>query len=196
MSKTALVITASVQQESSVTRQRVKELLQQLVHNGQVDKVIERDLSNNELELIAAAHVGAYYTPPAQRSDAQKRILAQSDVLLAELKQADILILGSPMYNFTVPASLKAWIDLVCRVGESFRYTEHGPEGLLKLATAYLVVATGGTTVNSQIDFLVPYLTQIAKFIGAKEVKVIAADKTNQQREQAVTVAQQRIAAL
>ena len=192
MKNTALVINASVQTaENSVSRRLVADLVERL----DFDTVIERDLSRNEAELITASHVGAYYTDRQERSEEQQAILAQSDALLAELKQANVLVIGAPMYNFSVPASLKAWIDLVCRVGETFRYTETGPQALLTIDTAYLVVATGGTPVGSEADFLVPYLEHVARFLGAKKVEVIAADRVNMDPEEAVLKAQARIAA-
>lgn len=196
MSKNLLSITASVNQENSVSRQLVDELIQHLVQKQNVDTVIERDLSANNVELLTASHVGAFYTAPGERTAEQKALLEQSDILLGELKQADILVMGTPMYNFSVPAVLKAWIDLVCRVGESFRYTEHGPEGLLSIDKAYLVVATGGAPVNSQVDFVVPYLKQVLSFIGVKDVEVIAADRTNIQHDQAMSEARKSIAGL
>ncbi len=192
MSKTALILNASVQAEQhSVSRKLVSELVAQL----DLDAVIERDLSRNETPLITAELVGAYYTSPDQRDAGQHALLAQSDQLLNELKQANVLIIGTPMYNFSVPASLKAWIDLVCRVGETFRYTEQGPQALLDIETAYLVVATGGTQVGGQADFLVPYLTHVAQFLGARQVEVIAADQMNVDSADALASARKKIAA-
>lgn len=195
MNKSVLTITASVNKEGSISRQLVQELIDHLVETSKVDTVIERDLSANNLELLTASHVGAFYTPEEERTEQDKLLLAQSDVLLGELKQSNILVIGTPMYNFSVPAVLKAWIDLVCRVGESFRYTDNGPEGLLNIDKAYLVVATGGAPVNSAMDFVVPYLKQVMAFIGVKEVEVIAADRTSQQRDLAIAEARNKIAA-
>lgn len=196
MGNTALVVTASVQQEKSVTRMLVNDLIRHLTAKGEIDTVIERDLSDNQTQLITGAHVGAFYTPPAERNDAQNALLTQSDQYLNELKQAQVLIIGSPMYNFSVPGVLKAWIDQICRVGETFKYTPSGPVGLLNIETAYLVVATGGSAVNSDLDFLVPYLTRIAHFIGVKNVKVVAADKMNRDREAGLALARAQVAAM
>ncbi len=195
MNNTVLTVTASVQHDDSVSRQLVAELLEQLASDKDIDTIIERDLSANDLELLTAEHVGAFYTPESDRSEAQNKRLQQSDVLIGELKQAKTLIIGTPMYNFSVPAVLKAWIDLICRVGETFRYTENGPKGLLDIDTAYLVVATGGAPVNSPVDFVVPYLKQVMSFIGVKNVKVIAADKINQQKDAAIADAREQIKA-
>ena len=85
---------------------------------------------------------------------------------------------------------------MICRVGETFRYTENGPEGLLDIDTMYLVVATGGAPVGSAVDFVVPYMKQIASFIGIKNVEVVAADATNANRDAAIEKARARIAEL
>ncbi len=196
MSKSILAITASVQHEESISRELVADLIAQISSVDGIDTLIERDLSNNEMELVTQSHVAAYYTSPAERTPNQRQLLEQSDTLLAELKSVDTLIIGAPMYNFSVPAVLKAWIDLVCRVGESFKYGAGGPVGLLNIDVAYVVVATGGTPVGGPADFLTPYLSQVAKFIGAKRVEVIAADKTNKDRQLALEAARGLIAKL
>lgn len=123
-------------------------------------------------------------------------MLQQSDQLVSELKHAKTLIVATPMYNFGVPASLKAWIDLVCRVGETFHYTENGPVGLSGVQTLYIVAATGGVPVDSPADFLVPYLRQFARFIGVQTVQVIAADRVNAQRDAALAAARDQIASI
>ncbi|MEM9428372.1 MAG: NAD(P)H-dependent oxidoreductase [Pseudomonadota bacterium] len=99
-----------------------------------------------------------------------------SAALIAELKAHDTLIVATPMYNFGVPATLKAWIDLVARAGETFRYTEAGPVGLLEGKTAYVIVTTGGTPAEGDWDFTTPYLRHVLGFLGITDVHVIAAD--------------------
>ena len=117
--------------------------------------------------------------------------------LVKELKEANALVVSTPMYNFSIPASLKAWIDMVCRAGETFRYTENGPEGLLtNIDTMYLIVATGGAPVGSPVDFVVPYMKQIASFLGIKNVEVIAADRMNVDADASLAKAREEIAAL
>lgn len=195
MSKSILSITASVQSEGSLSRQLTAELIEHLTAVGEVEKVVERDLSDNTMDLLTAEHVGAFFTPAEDRSEEQRKLLQQSEALVDELLDADTLIIGTPMYNFSVPAVLKAWIDMICRVGRTFKYTEQGPVGLSTIDTAYIVVATGGSPIGSEIDFVVPYLTQVAKFIGVKEVKVIAADKVNQDRDAGIANAREAIKA-
>ncbi|KZZ54304.1 FMN-dependent NADH-azoreductase, partial [Oleiphilus sp. HI0122] len=158
MSLNILSLSASVQGDQSTSRMLANELITKLTEKAGAAKVSERDVSNNDIALVTGAHVGAFYTPAEERSDEQNALLEQSDALLAELKEANTLVVATPMYNFGIPASLKAWVDMICRVGETFRYTENGPEGLLNIDTMYLVVATGGAPVGSAVDFVVPYM--------------------------------------
>jgi len=90
---------------------------------------------------------------------------------------ADVLVIGVPIYNFGIPAALKAWVDMVARARLTFRYTEQGPEGLLRVKRAYLVVASGGTAAGSAVDFATGYLRHVLGFLGIDDVEIIAADR-------------------
>lgn len=166
---TLLKINASARKQASLSRQVTQYITEAL----EADQTIERDLAETELEMVTEEHINAYYTKPDERSEAQKNRLALSDQLIGELKSANQLVIGSPMYNFSIPASLKAWVDLVCRVGETFRYGNNGPEGLLHIERAFVVVATGGTPIDSPADFVSPYLTQVCRFIGIDHIHII-----------------------
>lgn len=110
------------------------------------------------------------------RTEQQAQLAAIADALIDELQSADTLVISSPIYNFGVPASVKAWADLVARAGTTFKYTETGPVGLLEGKKAYITVASGGTPVGGEMDFMTSWLTFFLGFLGIKEVKVIAAD--------------------
>ena len=196
MALNILSVSASVQGEQSTSRRLADELIKGLSDKAGGADVRQRDVSANDIEYVTGAHVGAFYTPAEERNDEQNVLLSQSDALLEELKTANTLIVATPMYNFGIPASLKAWIDLICRVGETFRYTENGPEGLLDIDTMYLVVATGGAPVGSAVDFVVPYMKQVAGFIGIKNVEVISADGMNVDAEASFAKARGEVAAL
>ncbi len=142
--------------------------------------------------VVDEVTVGAYFTPPDQRDPAQEAALSTSDELVAEVVAADVLVLGVPMYNFTVPAVLKAYFDLVARVGLTFRYSEQGPVGLLEGKSAYVVVTTGGTEVGSAVDFTTGYVRQFLGFLGITDVHVVVADRL-QVDESRVEAARQRI---
>ena len=188
---TILRIDASMRQTGSVSRQLTDQLIAAMLDS----EVITRDLSINGVPPINEDWIGANFTPPADRSAAQKDLLALSDTLISEIMHSDTLVFGMPIYNFGIPAALKAWVDQISRVGITFNYTEAGPKGLLEGKKAIIVAASGGTTVDSDIDFATPYLRHLLGFIGIFDVEVIAADSlmANPDRLQA---AQQRIAAL
>ncbi|KPB01726.1 FMN-dependent NADH-azoreductase [Ahrensia marina] len=171
---TLLSIQSSARHENSHSRDLSKELIAKLNKQGEFD-VKERDLAET-IPHISEKWLGANWTPKDDRNDEQKAHLALSDTLIEQLKAADVLVFGAPIYNFSVPAALKAWIDMVCRAGDTFRYTENGPEGLLKGKKAYIVIASGGVPVDSAYDYATPYLRQVLGFIGITDVEIIAAD--------------------
>lgn len=172
-----LRIDASARNDGSTTRQLSARLVDQLISLGYGANVVHRDLALAPPALLTEGWVGANFTDEADRSDEQKALLAGSDELIAELEAADTIVIGVPVYNFAIPASLKAWIDLIARARRTFRYTEAGPEGLLKGKKAYLVVASGGVPVGSDYDFATGYLRHVLGFVGITDVTIIAADQ-------------------
>ncbi len=193
MTKTILKVESSAATTGSVSRQLSEELVVKITGEG--DTVITRDL-NGPVSFIDQNWIGAAYAPEGQRSDVQKDGLALSDTLIAEVQVADVLVIGAPMYNFSVPAVLKAWIDQIARVGVTFRYTEDGPEGLLKGKKAYIVAATGGVPVGSPADFATPFLKQILNFVGITEVEIVSADGVAVDRDAAIAKGQAAVAEL
>jgi len=191
MTKHILRLDASVRRSNSVSR----DLTDQIVGRFPDAEITVRDLAGG-LPLIDEAWVGANFTAPDERSDAQKEALSLSDELIAELKAADTLVIGLPIYNFGVPANLKAWIDLVARAGVTFRYTENGPEGLLSGKRAIIAFASGGTETGSSIDFASGYLRHILSFIGITDVEFVSADRMAVDAETAMKKAKEQIAAL
>ncbi|WP_298436411.1 NAD(P)H-dependent oxidoreductase [uncultured Jannaschia sp.] len=161
---------------------------------GQAD--IRRDLGADAVPQIDGTWVGSNFTPADERSEDQKATLALSDELVAEIVAADTLLIALPIYNFTVPGSLKAWIDLVCRAGVTFKYTESGPVGLLEGKRAIVAVASGGTPVGSEIDFATPYMRHVLGFIGITDVTFVTADRLNMKEDDAVSLVEDQIAAL
>lgn len=139
-----LHIDASARLSDSATRALSRQILEQLG----ASQVIRRNLAD-PLPQITEAWVAANFTPADQRNTAARDILALSDQLVDELARAETLVIGLPIYNFTVPAAFKAWIDLVVRVGLTFHYSDTGPEGLLKGKRAIIAIASGGTKIGS-----------------------------------------------
>ena len=171
MTHTVLNIQASARHDGSVTRQLSDKILTEIA----ADQTIMRDLATG-LPLLDAAWLAANFTLADDRTDVQRETLALSDSLITEIKKADTIVIGSPVYNFSVPAVLKAWIDQIARVGVTFKYTPDGPVGLLSGKRAIIVIASGGTPVGSDIDYASGYLKHIMGFIGITDVTIIAAD--------------------
>ena len=171
-----LRIDASARQSGSTTRRLADQLEARLVEQHYGATVTRRDLGLTPPAFLTEHWVGANFTDEAERSDEQKALLAGSEELIAEIEAADTIVITAPIYNFAIPATLKAWIDQVTRARRTFRYTEAGPEGLLKGKRAYILFASGGVSLGSQVDFASGYLRHILGFIGITDVHVIAAD--------------------
>lgn len=171
---TILLVNASSRYQDSLTRSVATEVAQHLATENDTS-LTERDVAAG-LPFINEDWVNANFTDPADRSEAQQQTLALSDSLVSELQKAQQLVIGVPVYNFSIPATLKAWIDLVARARETFRYTENGPEGLLKTKRAYLVAASGGVPIGSDWDYATRYMQQVLGFLGINDVIVINAN--------------------
>ncbi len=128
---TILYLNSSVRSTGSVSRQLSGEFVEKLKSAHPGAKVVTRDLAANPLPHLSESMVGAYFTPPEQRNDEQKQLIQTSDEVVTELLAADIVVVGAPMYNFSVSSTLKSWIDHVARAGVTFKYTETGPVGLV-----------------------------------------------------------------
>lgn len=188
--KSVLRIDASARKNGSSSRTLSDALVERLAP----ENLVVRDLAAG-LPFVTEDWVGANFTDEADRSEAQKETLNLSDNLVDEVIAADTLVLGVPIYNFGIPAALKAWIDMIARARKTFQYTANGPEGLLTGKKAYILVASGGTEVGSEIDFATGYLRHVLGFIGIKDVTVIAAGQQMMKGETAVSEALQQIAA-
>jgi len=173
-----LRIDASASVSSSNSKKLGDELIARLGNIHTNTSVRQRDLNQN-LYFIDESWVGANFTPVDERSEQQKQRLAFSDELIDEIKQADHIVLTTPMYNFGIPSSLKAWIDLICRAGVTFHYTADGPVGLVGDKQVDVIITTGGVPLQSPLDFVSGYLKQVFGFIGIDNVNIIAADQMN-----------------
>lgn len=190
-----LRVDASGREQGSVTRQLADLFLTRLAERHGEVRVSRRDVAAG-LPFVDAAWIGANVTEPEARDETQQQALAASDALVCEVREADVLVIATPIYNFGVPASLKAWIDQIARAGVTFRYTEQGPVGLLSGKKAYLLVASGGTPVGGAIDFATPWLKFVLGFLGIDDVEVVAAERLMTQGEAARGAAEARIASL
>lgn len=173
-----LRIDASANVSTSNSRKLGDKLIEKLETRYQEVDVKQRDL-NQDLYFIDESWVGANFTPAQDRSEDQRQRLAFSDHLIDEIKRADHIVLTTPMYNFGIPATLKSWIDLICRAGVTFQYTTDGPVGLIKNKRIDIVITTGGVPLQSRVDFASGYLKQVLRFIGIEDFNIIAADQMN-----------------
>jgi FMN-dependent NADH-azoreductase len=179
---TLLHIDSSPLYGRSVSRQLTGAFVDQWKSSHLKGTVIDRDLNATSILPISAEWVGAAYTPEGSRTQQQKELLALSDTLIAELKQAGEYVFGVPMHNFGVPSVLKLWIDQISRVGRTFSYADGTPKGLLTGKKATFIIATGGIydaqTRMSSFNFVEPYLRSVFGFLGVTDATFLTAGGT------------------
>jgi FMN-dependent NADH-azoreductase len=159
-------------------------------------RVMVRDLAQEPVPHIDADRFGAFTATPEQRTAQQQAIVADSDALIAELKDADTIVLAVPMYNFGIPSTLKAYFDHVARAGVTFRYTANGPVGLLTGKKAFVLATRGGLYAGTSGDSQTPYLRTFLRFIGIDDVEFVFAEalaRGEASRESALSNAEAKI---
>jgi FMN-dependent NADH-azoreductase len=171
---TILHLDSSGRQTGSLTRRHSAALAQSLAEKSGA-QVIHCDLCAAGLPFVNEEMIGGYFTPAADRTASQSAAIQASDALVAELAAADEVVIGLPIYNFHVPAVFKAWADQVARMGVSFTFNENGPVGLLKDRPVHVVLAYGGTTIGSEMDYATPWLKAFLGFLGIKDVRLLSA---------------------
>jgi len=171
-----LRVDSSAKTENSESRRLTDRIINGLKTNGKSLDVTVRDL-NYSLPQVNISWIEANNTPSDDQTDEHKKTLALSDTLVAEIEAADTLIIGVALYNFSITASLKLWIDLVCRARKTFAYVDGSPKGLMTGKKAIICFASGGTPFESNIDYASGYLRHILGFIGITDVTFISADK-------------------
>jgi FMN-dependent NADH-azoreductase len=171
MSQQILRIDASMRKNGSYSRTLSDRLIGRL-KSQTLSTVKVRDLADG-ISDIDEAWIGANFADVAERTSEQRSVLSCSNALISELKSADTLVIGLPIYNFNVPAAFKAWVDQIARAKITFRYGDNGPEGLLKDKKSYVILSSGGTQLGSNIDYVSDYMHHILGFIGIKDVTII-----------------------
>jgi FMN-dependent NADH-azoreductase len=181
---TLLKLDSSPMGERSISRKLTSRFTDAWLEAHPGGLVITRDLTALSLPVVDGSWVGAAYTPEAARTAEQKKVLSVSEALIGELQQADEYVFGVPMHNFSIPSTLKLWIDQVVRAGKTFTYSSSGPAGLLTAKKATLLIASGGTydpgTALASLNFVTPYLRAVFGFIGITDLTIIAAEGTAQ----------------
>jgi len=173
-----LQINASARQGANSTRV-ADSLVARLQAANPTAQIVVRDLAANPHPILDEATLGALFTPADKRTPAQAARVALDDALIAEVQAAEVIVLGVPMYNLGVPVQLKSWIDAIARAGVTFRYTEKGPEGLLKGKKVYVGLARGGRYRDTPFDTQVPYLKTVLGFLGMTDVHFVYAEGLN-----------------
>lgn len=161
--------------------------------------VITRDLAKHPLPHLSAERAQAFFTPPEQRTPEQQAHAAASQEVIDELKSADVVVLGLPLYNFGIPSTLKAYFDHLARAGITFRYTANGPEGLVSDRKLYVFAARGGFFKGTPADTQTSYVTNFLNFLGIRDIEFVYAEGLNiseDQKQQSLNAAQQQIARL
>jgi FMN-dependent NADH-azoreductase len=174
-----LVINSSSGGEESVSRHLVDAAVMQLKSAHPQAKIVRRDLAADPIPHLTTATLAGVRGTPVTEAELAARAL--SDELIAELRAADLIVIGAPMYNFSVPTVLRSWLDHVLRSGETFSYSEAGPKGLLEGKRVVVIESRGGLYSEGPAkvtDFQEPYLRHLLGFIGLTDVTFVRAEKT------------------
>ena len=184
-------IDSSARKKGSTSRSLAKKLLNKIKKPD--DHIIYRDL-DDEMLFVSGLTESGMKIEKKDQTEHHKKMFELSDTLVKELKESDIIIISAPIYNYGPPATLKAWADLAARVDETFRFKPNGRrEGLLKNKRAYLVITSGGTKLNSNEDFLTPWLKFILNFFGIEKIDIICADQMALDYEKSIKEAEEQI---
>ena len=170
-----LFLKTSPKNEGSISTELGEYLVNQLTSVSK-STVTKRQL-DEEIPFINQQIINGLYVDDSQKTFEQKEALKLSDTIVEDVNNHDTIVISTPIYNFSAPAVLKAWADMVARVNKTFSYTKNGPVGLLKDKKAYVVISSGGTKVGSEIDFFTPWMKHFLKFIGITDVEFISADQ-------------------
>ena len=184
-------IDSSARKKGSTSRALAKKLLNKIKKPG--DEIIYRDL-DDEMLFVAGLTESGMSIPENERTDHHKKMFELSDKLVKELKESDVIIISTPIYNFGPPATLKAWSDLAARVKSTFKYSSDGKQiGLLENKKVYLVITSGGTKIDSKEDYLTPWLKHVLNFFGIKNIETISADQMSIDYEKSIKDAEEQI---
>lgn len=174
-----LHIESSIFAEKGVSSQLGRTLVDKLRQTTAGATVKSRHFATEPVPHFDGGVLHALMTEPMQRSEEQQSKVAYADQQISDIQWADTLVIGMPMYNFSVPSMLKAWFDYVARAGVTFRYTDQGPEGLLKGKKAYVVATRGGVYKDTPVDTQTPFVETFLNFIGIEDIEFIYAEGLN-----------------
>lgn len=176
---TLLQLNSSIFSSGGQSSQLADQFVAAWLDNHQDTRVIVRDLAQEPLPHLDAQRVSAFFVQPQARTPEQQRFVAESDALIDEIRRAQIIVIGLPMYNFGIPSTLKAYFDQIARAGVTFRYGEKGPEGLLTGKKAYIFATRGGMYAGTQLDSQTDYVRNFLAFLGIADVEFVYAEGLN-----------------
>lgn len=180
--KKILEIISSARGAASNSTQLTHTIIEKLKAQYPGSTVTQRDLVQKKYPHLEESHLSAFFAPPENQTEAYKTAIQHSDEAIRELEEADIVVIGVPIYNFNIPSALKAWIDHVVRAGRTFSYGSGHPEGLLKNKKIYLAIASGGIYSDGpmkSMDYAEPYLKWILGFIGLHDITTFRVEGVN-----------------
>lgn len=195
MSTRVLVITSSILAENGQSIALANRFIEQANARANID-VTQRDVVKNALPHLDISELGAWQVAGAERTAEQQALASRSDELLAELRATDVLVIAVPMYNLGIPSQLKAWFDRVLRAGETFRYTENGPQGLVEGKRAIILAARGGQYAGTEFDSQTPHLKAMLGLMGITDVNVVYAEGLNMGEQQRVAALKEAFQAI
>lgn len=192
-----LHIISSLRGEASFSNKLGNSIIEQIRAKHPVE-VRERNLASTPLPHLSDTHVTAFFTPADERTKDQLETIRPSDEAIAELMNADTLVIDVPMYNFTIPSTIKAWIDQIARAGVTFKYGENGVEGLVMNKKAYLAISTGGIYSEGfmkDFDHTEQYLRHVLGFLGITDIEVFRVEGVNltEAKDDVFSKAKQRV---
>jgi FMN-dependent NADH-azoreductase len=174
--KTLLQINSSIHTDSGLSTQLANRFVEAFVRRNPETRLIRRELGRDEVPHLTAERFRAFQLRPEECNPAEQEAVAYSDALIDELRRAEVIVLGLPMYNFGVPSQLKAYSDHIARAGVTFRYRANGPEGLLKGKKVYVFAARGGVYAGGALDSQTQYVRDFLRFLGIEAVEFVYAE--------------------
>ncbi|WMS86110.1 FMN-dependent NADH-azoreductase [Pleionea litopenaei] len=174
-----LHIESSIFAENGVSSQLSRTLLEKLTLENPGSEIRHKHFGQEPVPHFDGETLQALMQDPDSRSGEQKDKVAYADQQIADVQWADVIVIGLPMYNFSVPSMLKAWFDFIARAGVTFRYTEKGPEGLLLNKKVHILATRGGQYKDTPIDTQIPFVKTFLNFLGITDINVIYAEGLN-----------------
>ncbi len=177
--KKLLLINSSLLLSAGESSQLTEQFVTQWSEHNPDAQITIRDVAANPIPHLDSECVGAFFTPAEVRTPKQQQFVEQSDVLIEEIKQAQIIVVGLPMYNFDIPSTLKSYFDNIARAGITFKYTENGSQGLLTGKKVYIFATRGGMYAGTPLDTQTDYVRHFLAFIGITDVEFVYAEGLN-----------------